>query len=222
MLSLAGPRRETSLPKSCQSGGCVGAGMTKSYAVTGASGFIGRAVVKKLASLGLWVTAWSRLPGFRIDGIESAEVQSYESCPKADVIIHLAESRDRSFAAARGEQHIIDTTRVVRHLTGQATEALIYASSALVYGDRSPHPRKVSDQVAPQTAYEHAKLACERLVLSASGSALRLANVYGPDMASESVLGEILAQVKSGSSFVSVRDGSHVRDFSGLRTQQRP
>ena len=58
-------------------------------------------------------------------------------------------------------------------------------------------------------------MACESLVREAGGVSLRIGNVYGPGMARNNVLSDILAQL-DGKGPLAVRDGAPVRDFLWL------
>ena len=112
-----------------------------SIVITGATGFLGRAVLWQLVALGLTGTpASSRpLPG-------GLHVVDYAECPTAEVIIHLAEPADRATANRLGDAHTRETGRVVRALSAR-TGLLIYASSGVVYGDNAMEPWRVGDPV---------------------------------------------------------------------------
>ena len=68
--------------------------------VTGASGFLGRAVVAALRQRAVKVQPVSRqsLP-------DTIQVRHYSEAPRGDVLIHLAEESDRSKVAMLGAEY---------------------------------------------------------------------------------------------------------------------
>ena len=178
--------------------------------MTGASGFIGQAVVVALRASGQDVVAVARHAG---NGFRS--VRDYAELAPAsveDALIHLAETRDVASAEAQGEAHVARSQERFAALLGKGWSHVVYASSAAVYGDAVDRPRRPNEEVAPRGAYAKAKRACEVLAVESGGTAARIANVYGPGMSRTSVLGDILAQIP-GSGAVRVREVAPVRDF---------
>jgi len=176
--------------------------------VTGASGFLGDMVVRNLATRGVEVVPVSRrpLPG-------SVRVADYADTPGGDVLVHLAEERDRAVAERQGEGCERGSARVMAALLQKRWRRVIYASSAALYGDAECSPRKTRDVVEASDAYSRLKLAGERAVLgSRIGAVARLANLYGPGMAESNVVSAILRQIDGEGPLV-VRDTAPVRDF---------
>jgi UDP-glucose 4-epimerase len=60
--------------------------------------------------------------------------------------------------------------------------------------------------------YAQVKLACESIITNAGGTCLRFSNIYGQEMASNSVISDILSQIP-GKGDLYVRDKLPVRDF---------
>lgn len=171
--------------------------------VTGASGFIGRAFLKqarheKFSTIGL--------TRGRLEGLVS--VASYADIPARDgaVLVHLAQGRDASSAF-----HDADI-ELCRLLSSRKWRHVVYASSAVVYGDGKEYPRRTDESVKAGSDYARVKLACEEIVGSVGGTCLRFANLYGPGMAANTVISEILGQIP-GSGPLALRDVSPVRDF---------
>jgi UDP-glucose 4-epimerase len=177
--------------------------------VTGASGFVGRAVVRALAQRkGVRVQPVSRQP---VAGV--VRVHSYVETPAGDVLIHLAEEADRSKVAALGSAYESCAVQTIADLRARSYARIIYASSTMLYGDTSSHPHMPDDAVHVTDEYTRLKRAAELAVLDSSrGVVARLSNVYGPGMSPRNVISRILSQVP-GSGRLVVIDTSPVRDF---------
>jgi UDP-glucose 4-epimerase len=177
--------------------------------VTGASGFVGRAVVRALAqNRGIRVQPVSRreMPG-------AVRVETYTQAPAGDVLIHLAEESDRAKVAALGPRYRAEAGRTVAELVNRSYGRVIYASSAVLYGDASNQPHMPDDAVYVTDEYTRLKRNAELAVLeSPSGMVVRLSNVYGPGMSPANVITTILRQIP-GSGPLVVMDTTPVRDF---------
>lgn len=175
--------------------------------VTGASGFLGRNVVYGLIEAGIDCVGVSRkyLPGLCV-------VDQYSKTPGGDVLIHLAETSDRSVVNASGDLLEVNARQTLESLLGKQFSRVIYCSSAVLYGDISVSPHVETDPVYANDVYTRIKLASERMVLEYGGSVARLSNLYGPGMARGTVLGTILGQLRQ-SGPLTVQTTSPVRDF---------
>lgn len=184
--------------------------------VTGASGFIGRAVCAELQRWGVLVSAVGRAPDPNMPGVPYLRVAAYEDvrAPQDAVCLHLAgennAKRSASFPGAADE-----AVALARHLVQDRFARIVFASSALVYGDGSPEPRRETDPVAPRGAYAVMKRAVEAVFLGQGHVAARLANVYGPGMAATNIVSDILTQIP-GAGPIRVHDASPVRDYLHL------
>lgn len=169
--------------------------------VTGATGFLGRSVVAALALKAVKVVAVSRQQG---PGL--LQVRHYSETPAGDVVLHLAE------AAVRGDANDdADGRRTVDALIGRFG-AVVYASSATVYGDLYERPCAVGDPTLGRDAYSLAKLRNEESVMAAQGTVVRLSNLVGPGGTAGTVVNDVMQQIPGTGSLV-VRDTSAVRDF---------
>jgi UDP-glucose 4-epimerase len=177
-----------------------------SIVVTGASGFLGQALIARLRALGLPFTAVSR----RIQP-EFHSVVDYKDTPTGDVLIHLAEEPDRAKANSLGEAYIDYSAGVVQTLVKRAG-TFIYASSGVVYGDKCDAPFRTDAAVVPTDLYSLGKVHNEGLVLAAGGTVLRISNLFGPGMSSNNVISDISSQLCSTSA-LQLRDDLPVRDF---------
>jgi UDP-glucose 4-epimerase len=174
--------------------------------VTGASGFLGSAVVTALRGAGVSVVPVSRRPG---PGITT--VDDYSRSPTADLLVHTAEEADRAKVNALGEPYAEGTARTVRELAGRAGH-LVYVSSGTVYGDQSDRAFRTDDPVHATDTYSRAKIRNEQIALEAGGAVVRPSNLCGPGMSPHNVLSDILRQVPGTGPLV-VRDDTPVRDF---------
>lgn len=163
--------------------------------VTGASGFIGRAVTDELRRRRVPVCGVSRqaLTGNR--GLQALQVKTYDSLsfPPGAKLIHLAEEAEIERADKHGASYVRQTTNRVTSLLRNNPSRFVYLSS-----DRA------SSAIG---AYAEAKRAAEQLVAEANGVSLRLATVYGPGMRQATLVADILKQVP-GSGPVRLKDAA--------------
>lgn len=180
--------------------------------VTGASGFVGGALMRRLRARGMAAIGVARTPGPAV-----TTVRRYADTPAGDVLVHLAESGDRARVAAAGPTAEAQAAEALQALMQRGFRRVVYVSSAVVYGDRCAHPRRPDEPVEPVDAYTRIKLAGERMVAAHAPSAVvaRLANVYGPGMSGANVLSAVLAQIP-GTGALTVRNEGPVRDFVWL------
>ena len=176
--------------------------------VTGASGFLGQAVLRSLRARGADAVGVARraAPG-------CVTVDRYQDSPAGDVLVHLAEDSDMQRVAAAGAAYARQAADLLDALLAKGYSHTVYASSAVLYGDGSPHPRHTGEPVVLNGDYARIKHAGEQAVRAASrGVSARLANLYGPGMSRSNVLSAILGQIP-GQGPLRVRDTRPVRDF---------
>ena len=178
--------------------------------VTGSSGFVGQAVVRELLARDVDVLGVCRRK-FDSD-LPLMTISDYSDTPVGDVLIHLAGERDLATAEEKGEAYQKHALDLFANLIGKGFDRIIYGSSAQVYGDKENYPRNPNESVLPVNIYTQTKLACEQLILKTRGVSARLANLYGPGMASNNVISDILKQIP-GNNPIQVRDDSPLRDF---------
>lgn len=157
-------------------------------AVTGATGFIGRHLIARFAARGDRVTAISRRPIDRIDGVDVAiapldEAALAPAFRGVDVVVHLA-GLVAALSEAEYQRVNAEGTRAVARAARDAGARLVYVSSLAAAGPASPAaPRSEDDSVAPITPYGRSKLAGERAVRDLDAlewTILRPGVVYGP------------------------------------------
>ena len=173
--------------------------------ITGASGFIGLALFKEYSKKGVSVTGLSRGKKKGLTTISSYSNFNFDYSDEA-VLIHLAQPRDASNPSDGTE------IAICRSLATKPWHHIIYASSSIVYGDKKNYPRKPDEKVSAINEYAQVKLECESIVTGVGGTCLRFVNIYGPGMAPNSVMSDILRQIP-GKGPLLVRDKTPVRDF---------
>lgn len=179
-------------------------------AVTGASGFLGRRLVRALDACGVDVLPVARRPAPWLPR-PAVVVADYAETPIADVVVHLAEPNERVRALEAGGRHVAAVRAVTKAVLGRAGR-LIYASSGVVYGTDTERPRRPDDPTPADDPYARGKLSCEALVTGAGGTVVRLANLFGLGMADSTVVSAILSQIP-GEGPLYVFDDAPVRDF---------
>src|SRR5450755_2038262 len=163
--------------------------MTDLWAVTGASGFIGAALLRSLDVDGVPVRTLSRTPLDRPDHLAADlrdPVAIRQLVQDASVVVHLGAYVHRSVRSpeSRAECDAINVggTRLLVEAIAAAPSApfLIFISRANVY---APSGRAVDESapLGPSAAYGQSKLDAERLVLAAPirATVLRPAIVFG-------------------------------------------
>ena len=170
--------------------------------VTGASGFVGRALVQALVRCQVRVTAVSRKALTDLDA-SCVEVSDYGDtpCDPDAVLVHLAEESNISAANRSGEAHVEMVRARVAALAAKGFRRIVYTSSGQVY-------RAGADTAEP---YIKGKLAAEKIVLAAGGAVVRLANIYGPRMSTQTLIGDILRQIP-GTGPLRIRNAAPRRD----------
>jgi len=185
------------------------------FVVTGASGFVGTHLVQALSARGESVLAVARRAHPAPPNGAALRIADYaDLVPPADdcVLVDLADTRDLAAAQAAGEAHMEAAVECARRLYARDWAFVVVASSAAVYGDAHTCAHREDEAVAPASMYARAKLAAENAALAHGGAALRLANLYGPGMAANNVLSDILAQ-RDAAGPLKIRDGGPVRDY---------
>ncbi len=200
--------------------------MAKKYLVTGGSGFIGSALVKRLLKDGHSVRVLDDLSRGRPRRLE--DVQSQVEFVRGDVreaadvaaavqgvdsVLHLAFVNGTEFfytkpdlvleVGVKGMVNVIDAVR--RH----GTPELVLASSSEVY--QTPQevptsetvPLTIPDPLNPRYSYGAGKMISEMMALHQAGRFMervlifRPHNVYGPDMGNEHVLPQFVLRMKA-------------------------
>lgn len=162
--------------------------------ITGASGFVGQALLYYLNRI-------------EVPAIGVARQQCKDlTASKNAVLVHLAQRPDASGSFDDSDIELCDT------LSRMSWRHVVYASSAVVYGDTKSYPRSPEEPLAASSDYTHMKLACEAIISRAGGTSLRMTNLYGPGMHDTTVISKILCQIP-GTGCLRLEDLSPIRDF---------
>jgi nucleoside-diphosphate-sugar epimerase len=201
--------------------------------VTGAAGFIGRRVVKRLAAGGFVVTATDRqAPAAGAGGSPVPEAASFFACdlldegeiarvaagvPAFSAVIHLAAllpgqaTRKDLFAVNAG-----GTSAVLSHFARTGCHVVLLSTGRL-YGAQTG-PFREDMECRPEDPYDQSKLAAEHVARAWCGArglaltVLRPSTIYGRGAAGGMLLEGLFEALRAGESFA-MTEGAQWRDF---------
>lgn len=171
------------------------------YLVTGAAGFIGAALAKRLINEGNEVVTVDNLSTGRIENIPEGVVFIEGNTYDEDVISRLYEYKFDAIFHIAGQSggvtcwddplydmnsNITATLLLLDYAVKTDCKTFIYASSMSVYGDENACPVREDDEIKPKTFYAVGKNASEHYMRIYSDqygikcTALRFNNTYGP------------------------------------------
>lgn len=205
--------------------------------VTGAAGFLGKALVQKLSSAGARVVGIDRLANdggcfaagayHRVDVLDLDDLVSvlHQHSGAADgsvVVFHLMGQANVGACAADPLDafllNVIGTANVLEACRRTGIRRLVFPSSALVYD--TPVAATIDEEapVNPRSIYAATKLAAESMLSGYASEfgfccrVARLGNVYGPGATGDSIVAIVLRQVAAGGP-IALRSLAPVRDF---------
>lgn len=199
--------------------------------VTGAGGYVGRAVVSALSTAGHEVAALVHHPDGEIPGAAAEYVADIGAAREldralrgAEAVCHLAgltRARDSWTEAARYfEVNAGGTATLLRAMEAAGVGRLVFASTGAIYGspDRQPMGEELPDD--PPHPYAASKAAAEAVIgwqartVSLAATVLRLFNAAGGiDPDSTRIVPRVLAAAGGGTPLEVNGDGSAVRDY---------
>jgi len=172
----------------------------KVITITGASGYIGSALIKQLEGYSLnkiiRVSRKKLTPNINTEDwvLDLNEKNSWiKIVSHSDIVIHLAGNTSILSAENNPADSLISSVLPIIHLESAAKELdckprVIFASTATIYGLNEDFPIEESHLSTPMTSYDLHKFFAEQQFKIASNNnlidaiSLRLANVYGPSL----------------------------------------
>lgn len=185
--------------------------------VTGATGFIGRRVVRLLEEAGTGVTVCAASTGH--DLCEPGVLDQFRELP----ITHAINLAGRTFVpeswANPGTFYRCNTlaTQQVLDFCREKRARLVHVS-AYIYGAPKTLPIPETHPVVPNNPYAHSKWLAEELCrfyadhFGVAVTVLRPFNVFGPGQSEQFLIPTILRQARSGEA-ITVNDASPRRDY---------
>ena len=163
--------------------------------VTGAAGFIGRALCRSLTARGHAILGVTRVPAEQIPEAELRPIGAIgpqtdwsAHLDHIDIVIHLANRAHRQLSQG-AKLDEAETAAALLHASAMAgVHRLVHMSSIRAMGDATPpgRPFRCTDPPRPRDAYGRAKLATENALQAAAWATgielviLRPPLVYGP------------------------------------------
>jgi UDP-glucose 4-epimerase len=188
--------------------------------LTGASGFVGRRLAKRLRNEGWQVTGLSRRSEHPDDlaadlADPRTSIDLMETGKRFDVVLHLGASvaLDASKGAELFASNVYGTAAIVR-LAQLWQSKFVLASTIAVHGSRTPEI-SLSSCLDPDTAYAQSKLLAEQLVESSGipSMVLRLSGIFGAAGPAHLGLNRAISGALSGTPPVRVGGGSAKRNY---------
>lgn len=193
--------------------------------VTGAAGFIGRALVAELRGRG-WDVCALDLRGSADGSVRAADVAQAGALDgharKGDIIFHLASPADVSGSVADplgdfrvtlgGTLHVLETAR-------RSGSIVIFPSTASIFDPTNIQPVSENARVRPTSPYSAAKAAAEAYCSAyyrsygVDARIVRLFSVYGPGMR-RFAIHDIVRKIQANPEEISLLgDGAQIRDY---------
>ncbi|MFE2996251.1 NAD-dependent epimerase/dehydratase family protein [Nocardia sp. NPDC059246] len=199
--------------------------------VTGANGYLGRAVVEALHSAGHEPVAMVRAQGRAIPGAADVRVADLlddkavrNAVDGVDAICHLAgltrarESVDEPLRYFR--VNTAGTLSVLEAMVDAGVRRIVFASTGAIYGTPDVQPMTEDLGDAPPHPYAGSKLAAELAIEAVAGSGelaaviVRLSNIAGgADGDSSRLIPRVLTAASEHSALIVNGDGTAVRDY---------
>ena len=212
--------------------------------ITGVAGFIGSTLADTLVAAGDEVvgidsfldyydralkernlTALSEHPRFELIEGSLQDLDLEQILQGCDRVFHLAAQAGvraswGSEFAVYTTNNILATQNLLEAVVETKPQAIVYASSSSVYGERVELPMREEVPLHPVSPYGVSKLAAEKLVElyhhnhGVHGVSMRYFTVYGPRQRPDMAFHRLLKCAHTGSTFPLYGDGGQTRDFT--------
>ncbi len=211
--------------------------------VTGAAGFVGSHLAKRLLELGCRVTGIDcftdyydrsikdnntapllKEPGFALLRRDLVEIED-GWVKDVDLVFH--QSAQAGVRASWGEEfshytrhNVLATQRLLEWARQSKPERFVYASSSSVYGDTGKLPMQEEDLPRPMSPYGVTKLAAEHLCnlyhqnFAVPAVSLRYFTVYGPGQRPDMAFHRFIKAAIEGREVLIYGTGEQTRDFT--------
>jgi UDP-glucose 4-epimerase len=206
--------------------------------VTGGNGFVGKYIVRELASRGIEVVSYDIMHSEqRLDNVEYelgtildefTLIQSMQGC---DAVFHLA----AILGVKRADTQLLKcltvnvegTLSVFRSAIMAGVKHLLITSSSEVFGDVSKEKLSENSPFNPKSGYAISKLVGEQYIkgfakeFGIDFNIVRFFNVYGPGQVAEFVVPRFIKMVQNGIPPQIYGDGSQIRSFCHIADAAR-
>src|SRR5215217_1380452 len=182
--------------------------------VTGAAGFLGRALVAALAADGVPVVALDRRPPPAGPGVTPIRADLLGGDPAAGAALRDAGPEAE---AARARDNVAATAAVLSAVP--AGTPLMVTSSSSVYGGAAGRPSRETDRLRPLGGYARSKAAVEALCAARGGAVavLRPFTVAGEGQRPDMALARWIAAVRAGRPIEILGCPGRTRDVTDVR-----
>ena len=190
--------------------------------VTGASGFIGHNLVKRLSRINAETLVIDRIqPAEQFPNVEFewADLRHLNQMYEADFLIHLAAVTNATYAEKYPmetyETNVLGTVNLLNHV--KIEKRILFPSTALVY-QASEEPISEDAELDQSSTYAQSKTIGEQVLKFHSSrhevdhTLVRFFNVFGPGQLPMYIIPQILRQILEENKVV-VRNGAVMRDM---------
>ena len=187
--------------------------MKNSILITGATGFIGKHLVKKIPNYNMAIDQ----NGKNIDLRIRKEVLKIK---KADIVIHLAGKIPSEKNYSKNiffEHNILGTLNILEYCIKKKVKKMIFVSS-YVYGNPKKTPTNEKHEIKPHNTYTKSKVLCEELCKIYAEKykieiiILRPFNIFGNLQKDDSLISNIIKSIKNNS-HITIINKNNKRDY---------